>query len=161
MRISDWSSDVCSSDLVCLSSIAGGTDIISCFVGGKRIGPVWGGEIQRRCLGMAVEVFNDHGRPVRGEKGELVCVKPFPCMPISFWADPTGARYRAAYFETYPNIWHHGDFVELTEHNGIVVYGRSDATLNPGGVRIGPAELSPEVAPLEQELGNAPCKENG
>jgi acetoacetyl-CoA synthetase len=137
-------------DDVCLSSIAGGTDIVSCFVGGNPIGPVWRGEIQRRCLGMAVEVYDDSGRPVREEKGELVCVKPFPCMPIGFWNDPDGARYRAAYFETYPNIWHHGDFVELTAHNGIVVYGRSDATLNPGGVRIGTAEIYRQVETLPE-----------
>src|SRR3546814_6005564 len=153
MRISDWSSDVCSSDLlltstgsplmpegfdyvyehikqdICLSSIAGGTDIISCFVGGNPIGPVWRGEIQRRCLGMAVEVYDDSGRPVTGEKGELVCVKPFPCMPIGFWNDPDDERYRAAYFETYQGIWRHGDFVELTGPNGIVVSGRSDAKI--------------------------------
>ena len=135
---------------VCLSSIAGGTDIVSCFVGGNPIGPVWRGEIQARCLGMAVEVYDDGGRPVKGEKGEMVCVKPFPCMPIGFWDDPDGARYRAAYFETYPNIWHHGDFVELTEHNGIIVYGRSDATLNPGGVRIGTAEIYRQVEKLEE-----------
>ena len=135
---------------VCLSSIAGGTDIISCFLGGNPIGPVWRGEIQRRALGMAVEVFDDQGRPLRGEKGELVCVKPFPCMPIGFWNDPDGARYRAAYFETYPNIWHHGDFVELTEHEGIIVYGRSDATLNPGGVRIGTAEIYRQVEKLQE-----------
>ncbi len=137
-------------DDICLSSIAGGTDIVSCFVGGNPIGPVWRGEIQRRCLGMAVEVYDDSGKPVTGEKGELVCVKPFPCMPIGFWNDPDGARYRAAYFETYPNIWHHGDFVELTEHNGIIVYGRSDATLNPGGVRIGTAEIYRQVEKLEE-----------
>ncbi len=135
---------------VCLASIAGGTDIISCFVGGNPIGPVWRGEIQRRGLGMAVEVFNDEGKPVTGEKGELVCVKPFPCMPIGFWDDPDGARYRAAYFETYPNIWHHGDFIELSEHNGIIVYGRSDATLNPGGVRIGTAEIYRQVEKLDE-----------
>lgn len=137
-------------DDICLSSIAGGTDIISCFVGGNPIGPVWRGEIQRRGLGMAVEVYDDNGKPVTGEKGELVCVKPFPSMPIGFWNDPDGARYRAAYFETYPNIWHHGDFVELTEHNGIIVYGRSDATLNPGGVRIGTAEIYRQVEKLEE-----------
>ncbi|NIA68155.1 acetoacetate--CoA ligase [Pelagibius litoralis] len=134
---------------VCLSSIAGGTDIIACFVGGNPIGPVWRGEIQRRCLGMAVAVFNSDGQAVRGEKGELVCVKPFPSMPIGFWDDAEGARYRAAYFETYPNIWHHGDFVELTEHDGIIVYGRSDATLNPGGVRIGTAEIYRQVEKLD------------
>jgi acetoacetyl-CoA synthetase len=135
---------------VCLASIAGGTDIISCFVGGNPIGPVWRGEIQCRGLGMAVEVYDETGKPVRGEKGELVCVKPFPCMPIGFWDDPDGARYHAAYFETYPNIWHHGDFIELTEHNGIVVYGRSDATLNPGGVRIGTAEIYRQVEKLQE-----------
>jgi acetoacetyl-CoA synthetase len=99
---------------------------------------------------MAVEVYDDSGKPVVGEKGEMVCVRPFPCMPIGFWDDPDGARYRAAYFETYPNIWHHGDFVELTAHNGIVVYGRSDATLNPGGVRIGTAEIYRQVEKLEE-----------
>ena len=135
---------------VCLSSIAGGTDIIACFVAGNPIGPVWRGEIQKRCLGMAVEVFDDDGKPVRGEKGELVCTKPFPSMPVGFWDDPGDARYRAAYFETYPNIWRHGDYVALTEHNGIVIYGRSDATLNPGGVRIGTAEIYRQVEQLTE-----------
>ena len=137
-------------DDLCLSSIAGGTDIIGCFVGGNPIGPVWRGEIQARCLGMAVEVFDDAGRPLRGEKGELVCTKPFPSMPVMFWNDPDGARYRAAYFERFPNVWCHGDFVELTEHDGIVIYGRSDATLNPGGVRIGTAEIYRQVEQLEE-----------
>ena len=135
---------------LCLSSIAGGTDIIGCFMGGNPIGPVWRGEIQARVLGMAVEVFDDDGKPVRGEKGELVCTRPFPSMPIHFWDDPDGARYRAAYFESYPGIWCHGDFVELTEHDGIVVYGRSDATLNPGGVRIGTAEIYRQVEKLPE-----------
>ena len=135
---------------VCLSSIAGGTDIIACFVAGNPIGPVWRGEIQKRCLGMAVEVFDDDGKPVRGQKGELVCTRPFPSMPVGFWDDPGDARYRAAYFETYPNIWRHGDYVELTEHNGIVIYGRSDATLNPGGVRIGTAEIYRQVEQLPE-----------
>ena len=135
---------------VCLSSIAGGTDIIACFVGGNPIGPVWRGEIQKRCLAMAVEVFDDQGRPVRGQKGELVCTKPFPSMPVGFWDDADGSRYRAAYFETYPNIWRHGDYVELTAHNGIVIYGRSDATLNPGGVRIGTAEIYRQVEQLDE-----------
>ncbi|MDH3475895.1 MAG: acetoacetate--CoA ligase [Rhodospirillales bacterium] len=134
---------------VCLSSIAGGTDLIGCFMGGNPIGPVWRGEIQARCLGMAVEVFDEAGRPRRGEKGELVCVKPFPSMPVAFWNDPDGARYKAAYFEKYPNVWCHGDYVELTEHDGIVIYGRSDATLNPGGVRIGTAEIYRQVEQLE------------
>ena len=137
-------------DDLCLSSIAGGTDIVSCFMLGNPIGPVWRGEIQKRGLGMAVEVWDDDGRPVVGEKGELVCVKPFPCMPIAFWNDPDGARYRAAYFERYPGIWHHGDYVELTEHGGVIVYGRSDATLNPGGVRIGTAEIYRQVELLDE-----------
>jgi len=132
-------------DDLCLSSIAGGTDIVGCFVGGNPIGPVWRGEIQKRHLAMAVEVFDGDGNPVVGEKGELVCTKPFPSMPIYFWNDPGGARFRAAYFETYPNVWHHGDFIELTEHRGVVIYGRSDATLNPGGVRIGTAEIYRQV----------------
>jgi len=135
---------------VCLSSIAGGTDIVGCFVGGNPNLPVWRGEIQARLLAMAVEVFDDRGRPVRQEKGELVCTKPFPSMPIGFWNDPDGSRYKAAYFETYPDIWHHGDFIELTEHNGIVIYGRSDATLNPGGVRIGTAEIYRQVEQLPE-----------
>ena len=137
-------------DDVCLASIAGGTDIVGCFMGGNPIGPVWRGEIQARMLGMAVEVFDNDGKPLRGEKGELVCTRPFPTMPLMFWNDPDGARYRGAYFEAYPNIWTHGDYIELTEHDGIVVYGRSDATLNPGGVRIGTAEIYRQVERLEQ-----------
>jgi len=135
---------------VCLSSIAGGTDIIGCFVGGNPTGPVWRGEIQARCLGMAVEVFDENGKPLRGEKGELVCTRPFPSMPVAFWNDPDGKRYRAAYFEAFPNVWTHGDYIELTEHDGIVIYGRSDATLNPGGVRIGTAEIYRQVEQLDQ-----------
>ena len=137
-------------DDVCLSSIAGGTDIIGCFVGGNPTGAVWRGEIQARLLGMAVEVYDDQGQPVRGEKGELICAKPFPSMPVAFWNDPDGARYKAAYFEDYPGVWCHGDFIELTEHDGIVIYGRSDATLNPGGVRIGTAEIYRQVERLDQ-----------
>jgi acetoacetyl-CoA synthetase len=132
-----------------LASIAGGTDIIGCFMGGSPIDPVWRGEIQRPLLGMAVDVFNDAGVPVRGEKGELVCTKPFPSMPVGFWNDDDGSRYRAAYFERFDNVWHHGDYVELTEHGGIVIYGRSDATLNPGGVRIGTAEIYRQVEKLD------------
>ncbi len=137
-------------DDLCLSSIAGGTDIVGCFVGGNPIGPVWRGEIQKRHLAMAVDVFDGDGKPLRGEKGELVCTKPFPSMPIQFWNDPGGARYHAAYFETYPNVWHHGDFIELTEHGGVVIYGRSDATLNPGGVRIGTAEIYRQVERMDE-----------
>jgi acetoacetyl-CoA synthetase len=126
---------------VCLSSISGGTDIISCFVGGNPTGPVWRGEIQARGLGMKVDVLDDDGRPLLGEKGELVCTQPFPSMPLGFWNDPDGARYHAAYFEKIPGAWCQGDFAEITANDGIVIYGRSDAVLNPGGVRIGTAEL--------------------
>jgi acetoacetyl-CoA synthetase len=135
---------------VCLSSIAGGTDLIACFVGGNPVGPVWRGEIQARCLGMAVEVYDEAGRPVRGEKGELVCTRSFPSMPVAFWNDPGDRRYRAAYFEKYPNVWCHGDYVELTEHGGVVIYGRSDATLNPGGVRIGTSEIYRQVEQIDE-----------
>jgi acetoacetyl-CoA synthetase len=131
-----------------LASISGGTDIVSCFVLGCPLLPVWRGEIQCRGLGMAVDVFDEAGRPVRGEKGELVCTRPFPSMPQGFWNDPDGSRYRAAYFERFPGVWCHGDFAEITEHDGIVIHGRSDAVLNPGGVRIGTAEIYRQV---EQE----------
>jgi len=134
---------------LCLSSISGGTDIVSCFVLGNPAGPVWRGEIQAKGLGMAVEVFDENGRPVTGQKGELVCTRPFPSMPIGFWNDPDGTKYRAAYFEKYPNVWRHGDWCEITEHGGIVIYGRSDAVLNPGGVRIGTAEIYRQVEQLE------------
>jgi acetoacetyl-CoA synthetase len=126
---------------LCLSSISGGTDIISCFALGNPIGPVYEGELQCRGLGMKVEVFDEAGHSVQGEKGELVCTAPAPSMPIYFWNDPENKKYRSAYFERYPNIWHHGDYAELTEHGGVIIYGRSDATLNPGGVRIGTAEI--------------------
>ncbi|HET6718378.1 MAG TPA: acetoacetate--CoA ligase, partial [Rhodocyclaceae bacterium] len=135
---------------VLLASIAGGTDILSCFVLGNPLLPVWRGEIQCRGLGMAVEVFDEDGRPVTGEKGELVCTRAFPSMPVGFWNDPDGAKYRAAYFATWPNIWHHGDFVELTGHGGVIIYGRSDATLNPGGVRIGTAEIYRQVEAIPE-----------
>jgi len=133
-----------------LASISGGTDIISCFVLGNPIGPVYRGEIQCAGLGMAVDVFDDAGKPVLGEKGELVCAKPFPVMPIGFWNDADGARYRAAYFERFANIWCHGDFAERTIHGGFIIYGRSDATLNPGGVRIGTAEIYRQVEKLHE-----------
>jgi acetoacetyl-CoA synthetase len=135
---------------VCLSSISGGTDIVSCFVLGNPMGPVWRGEIQAKGLGLAVEVFDEQGKPVAGEKGELVCTRPFPSMPVGFWNDPDGAKYRAAYFEKYPGVWRHGDWCEITEHGGIVIYGRSDAVLNPGGVRIGTAEIYRQVESLEE-----------
>ncbi len=135
-----------------LASISGGTDIVSCFVLGNPAGPVRRGEIQMRGLGMAVEVFDDSGRPVRGRKGELVCTKPFPSMPVGFWNDPDGSRYRAAYFERFPGVWCHGDWAEITRHDGIVIYGRSDATLNPGGVRIGTAEIYRQVEQIPEVL---------
>jgi acetoacetyl-CoA synthetase len=137
---------------LCLSSISGGTDIVSCFVLGCPILPVWRGEIQCKGLGLAVEVFDERGRPVTGEKGELVCTRPFPAMPIGFWNDPEGERYRAAYFEKYPGVWHHGDWCEITAHGGMIIYGRSDAVLNPGGVRIGTAEIYREVEQLDEVL---------
>ncbi|MBX3665676.1 MAG: acetoacetate--CoA ligase [Burkholderiales bacterium] len=133
-----------------LASISGGTDIISCFALGCPILPVWRGELQCRGLGMKVEVWNDEGKPVRGEKGELVCTAPFPSMPVGFWNDPEGGKYRAAYFERYPGVWHHGDYVELTAHDGLMIHGRSDAVLNPGGVRIGTAEIYRQVERLEE-----------
>jgi acetoacetyl-CoA synthetase len=135
-----------------LSSISGGTDIISCFALGNPIGPVYRGELQTRGLGMRVDVFDDDGRPLVGAAGELVCTAPFPSMPIAFWNDPDGAKYRAAYFETYPNVWRHGDWAELTRHGGMIIYGRSDATLNPGGVRIGTAEIYRQVEQLPEVL---------
>ncbi|HET9045834.1 MAG TPA: acetoacetate--CoA ligase [Casimicrobiaceae bacterium] len=135
---------------VCLSSISGGTDIVSCFALGCPTLPVWRGEIQCRGLGMDVDVFDENGWPLAGEKGELVCKSPFLSMPIGFWNDPDGAKYRAAYFERFPGVWCHGDWVELTEHGGVVIYGRSDATLNPGGVRIGTAEIYRQVEQLPE-----------
>jgi acetoacetyl-CoA synthetase len=135
---------------LCLSSISGGTDIISCFVLGNPIGPVWRGEIQAIGLGMKVEVYDENGNPVIGEKGELVCTKPFPSMPVKFWNDPDGAKYRAAYFEQYPGVWRHGDWMEITPHGGAIIYGRSDAVLNPGGVRIGTAEIYRQVEQLDE-----------
>ncbi|SLN12275.1 acetoacetate--CoA ligase [Oceanibacterium hippocampi] len=135
---------------VCLSSMSGGTDLIGSFVGGNPIGPVWRGEIQKRLLGMATDVFDEDGNSIVGTKGELVCTKPFPSMPLGFWNDPDGRRYHEAYFERYPNIWCHGDYVELTEHGGMIIYGRSDAVLNPGGVRIGTAEIYRQVESLDE-----------
>ncbi len=139
-----------------LASISGGTDIVSCFVLGIPVKPVWRGEIQGPGLGMAVDVWDDDGKPVRGEKGELVCTKPFPSMPIMFWNDEGHVKYKAAYFERFDNIWCHGDFAEWTEHGGIVIHGRSDATLNPGGVRIGTAEIYNQVEQLD-EIVEAIC----
>jgi acetoacetyl-CoA synthetase len=140
----------CIKDDVCLSSISGGTDIISCFALGCPTRPVWRGELQCRGLGMRVDVFDENGRSVRATKGELVCTAPFPSMPVGFWNDPDGAKYRATYFERFPGVWCHGDWVELTPHDGMIIYGRSDATLNPGGVRIGTAEIYRQVEQLDE-----------
>jgi acetoacetyl-CoA synthetase len=137
---------------VCLSSISGGTDIVSCLVLGNPSGAVRRGEIQAKGLGMAVEVFDEQGNPLVGEKGELVCTRPFPSMPLGFWNDPDGAGYRAAYFEKYPNVWHHGDWCEITGHGGIVIYGRSDAVLKPGGMRIGTAEIYRQIGQLDEVM---------
>ena len=133
-----------------LASISGGTDIVACFVLGNPIAPVWRGEIQMRGLGMAVDVFGDDGKPGAGAKGELVCTRPFPSMPIGFWNDPGDRRYRAAYFERFPGVWCHGDWAEITSRGGVVIYGRSDAVLNPGGVRIGTAEIYRQVEQIEE-----------
>ncbi len=133
-----------------LSSISGGTDIISCFMLGNPVLPVYPGEIQCRGLGMKVEAFNEKGESVIEEKGELVCTKPFPSMPVYFWNDPEKEKYRSAYFEYYPGVWRHGDFIKITEHGGVIIYGRSDATLNPGGVRIGTAEIYRIVEAMDE-----------
>jgi acetoacetyl-CoA synthetase len=136
---------------LCLSSISGGTDLVACFAGGSPTLPVWRGEIQCPMLGMDVAVFDDEGHSLPpGEKGELVCKSPFPTMPLGFWNDPDDAKYRAAYYEKFPNVWRHGDWCELTSHGGMVIYGRSDAVLNPGGVRIGTAEIYRQVEKLDE-----------
>ena len=135
-----------------LASVSGGTDIVSCFVGGNPTMPVWRGEIQGLGLGMDVKVFDEAGRAVVGRQGELVCCNAFPSMPVEFWDDPGGKRYHEAYFDTYPGVWRHGDWVAITEHGGVVIYGRSDATLNPGGVRIGTAEIYRQVEQLDEVM---------
>ena len=134
-----------------LASISGGTDIVSCFMLGTPSLPVRAGEIQFAGLGMNIDAWDDAGQTVRGSKAELVCKSPFPSMPLGFWGDSDGSRYRNAYFEHYssPQVWRHGDFIEITPSGGIIVYGRSDATLNPGGVRIGTAELYRQVETVE------------
>ncbi len=145
----EWVYENVKSDLQ-LSSISGGTDIISCFMLGNPNLPVYAGEIQCKGLGMKVEAFNEKGESVIEEKGELVCTKPFPSMPVYFWNDPEGVKYRSAYFSYYPDVWRHGDYIKITEHGGIIVYGRSDATLNPGGVRIGTAEIYRIVEAMDE-----------
>jgi acetoacetyl-CoA synthetase len=155
----DFVYDAIGNDLQ-LSSISGGTDIISCFVLGNPVLPVRRGELQCRGLGMAVEVWSDDGRPVVGEHGELVCTKPFPSAPVGFWNDPDGTRYRAAYFERFEGVWAHGDFAELTPEGGCIIYGRSDAVLNPGGVRIGTAEIYRQVEQLDEVLESIAIGQN-
>jgi acetoacetyl-CoA synthetase len=135
---------------LCLSSVSGGTDIVSCFALGCPILPVYRGEIQCRGLGMAVDVFDDDGHSLLNQKGELVCTQTFPSQPVYFWSDPTGEKYHNAYFDKFDNTWHHGDYVLLNERGGMVIYGRSDATLNPGGVRIGTAEIYRHVEQLDE-----------
>jgi acetoacetyl-CoA synthetase len=145
----DWVYEHVKRDL-CLSSMSGGTDLIASFASGNPAGPVWRGELQVPALGMAVDVFDEHGRSVRGRPGELVCTRPFPSMPVAFWNDPDGSKYRSAYFDYFPGVWRHGDWAELTPHGGMIITGRSDATLNPGGVRIGTAEIYRQVEQLPE-----------
>ncbi|KTC65572.1 acetyl-CoA synthetase (plasmid) [Legionella adelaidensis] len=135
-----------------LCSISGGTDIVSCFALGNPILPIYRGELQCFGLGMAVDVFDDQGQSIKGARGELVCTKPFPTMPIGFWNDPDKKLFTHAYFERFPTIWAHGDFAEITPHNGLIIYGRSDAVLNPGGVRIGTAEIYRQVEKIAEVL---------
>ncbi len=145
----DWVRECVGRDIL-LASISGGTDIVSCFVGGCPLLPVRRGEIQCRMLGMDVQAWNDAGEPVTGEKGELVCRQPAPSMPVMFWNDPDGERYRRAYFDTFPGVWAHGDFITITESGGVIIHGRSDATLNPGGIRIGTAEIYRQVETMDE-----------
>jgi acetoacetyl-CoA synthetase len=147
----DWVYEQVKPEL-CLSSISGGTDLISCFALGNPIGAVHRGELQALGLGMRVEIYDPDGRTVIGEQGELVCSRAFPSMPVGFWNDPDGAKYRGAYFDHYPGVWRHGDWAEITPRGGLIIHGRSDATLNPGGVRIGTAEIYRQVDQLDQVL---------
>ena len=133
-----------------LASIAGGTDLNGCFALGNPMGPVYAGELQCRGLAMDVRAFDENGQPVVNQQGELVCCKPFPSMPIYFWDDPDGEKYHSAYFDVYPNIWRHGDFVIVSERGGVIMHGRSDATLNPGGVRIGTAEIYRQLEQMDE-----------
>ena len=133
-----------------LASISGGTDLNGCFALGNPMLPVYAGELQCRGLAMKVHAFDENGQPVSNQKGELVCTAPFPSMPIYFWDDPDGRKYHSAYFDVYPNVWRHGDFIEINDHGGVVIYGRSDATLNPGGVRIGTAEIYRQLEQMEE-----------
>lgn len=150
----NWKADCC------LSSIAGGTDIVGCFVGGNPIGPVYRGECQKRHLGMNVQAFDEAGVAVSGKAGELVCLNPHPSMPWGFWSDPERKRYYDAYFSTFDNVWRHGDLIEIKKTGGVVFFGRSDATLNPGGVRIGTAEIYRQVERIEDVLDSVVVGQN-
>jgi acetoacetyl-CoA synthetase len=147
----DYVYDAIAADIQ-LSSVSGGTDIISCFAGGNPLLPVRRGELQCLALGMAVEIFNDEGESVIEENGELVCTRAFPSMPVCFWNDPGDRNYHAAYFESFPGVWAHGDYAEITKEGGMAIHGRSDAVLNPGGVRIGTAEIYRQVEKLDEIL---------
>ncbi len=155
----DFVYDAISKD-VQLASVSGGTDIISCFVGGNPMKPVYRGELQSLALGMQVEVFSPDGRSLVGETGELVCTNAFPSMPVGFWNDPDGNKYHAAYFDRYPGVWAHGDFAEITTNGGMIIHGRSDAVLNPGGVRIGTAEIYRQVEKLDEVLESIAIGQN-
>jgi acetoacetyl-CoA synthetase len=155
----DYVYDAIGGDLQ-LASISGGTDILSCFALGNPLLPVRRGELQCRGLGMAVEIWNEEGQPVISEHGELVCTRPFPSAPVCFWNDPEGARYKAAYFDRFDGIWAHGDFAELTADGGLIIHGRSDAVLNPGGVRIGTAEIYRQVEKLDEIIESIAVGQN-
>jgi len=143
-----------------LASISGGTDILACFAGGNPVLPVRRGELQCLALGMAVEIFDDDGRAVTGENGELVCTKAFPSQPVGFWNDPGDRKYHAAYFERFPGVWAHGDYAEITDAGGMIIHGRSDAVLNPGGVRIGTAEIYRQVEKLDEVVESIAIGQN-
>jgi len=135
-----------------LASISGGTDIISCFALGNPMLPVWQGELQSLGLGMAVDVWDSAGHPSHAIPGDLVCTRPFPSMPVAFWNDSDGSKYRKAYFDHFPGVWRHGDWAQRTPHDGLIILGRSDATLNPGGVRIGTAEIYRQVEQIDDVM---------
>jgi acetoacetyl-CoA synthetase len=143
-----------------LASISGGTDIISCFMLGSPVDPVYRGEIQKRGLGMKVAAWNDDAEPVVGQKAELVCTAPFPSMPVYFWKDPDNEKYLDAYFRRFPGVWHHGDYIEITPRGGVIMHGRSDATLNPGGVRIGTAEIDRQVEAMDEVVDSLVVGQN-
>jgi acetoacetyl-CoA synthetase len=147
-------------DDVLLASASGGTDIISCFVGGNPMKPVYRGELQSLALGMEVQIFSPEGNPLIGQSGELVCTNAFPSMPVGFWNDPDNKKYHAAYFEQFPGVWAHGDFAEITNNGGMIIHGRSDAVLNPGGVRIGTAEIYRQVEKLDDIMESIAIGQN-